>query len=144
MVKTKLIVILSLLVLNFVSCKKDNKTNTSCALNETNLVGTYAYGPVTYKASPSSPAVDATSMVDACSLDDIIKFSANHAFTYTDAGIPCTPPGDSTGTWSLQGNVLTAVSQSGLISNFSCASFRVGHADIFNVGDTLLISFKKQ
>ena|ERR1039457_691066 len=144
MLKTKVIVILALLTLNLISCKKDKQTNAACILNETNLVGTYSYGPVTYKATPSSPAVNATSMVDACSLDDIIKLGANHVFTYTDAGVKCTPPGDGTSTWSLQGNIFTANSQSAIIDNFTCTSFTIANADLISTGDTLLITFKRQ
>jgi hypothetical protein len=58
----------ALLATTLFSCKKDN-SNKNCSLSEANLAGTYKIGTVKYKASASSPEVDATSMVDACSLD---------------------------------------------------------------------------
>lgn len=132
------------LLVSITSCKKDNKSGSGCSLSESNLQGTYKYGSVTYKATPTSAATDASSMVDACSLDDIITFGANHIFTYTDAGIKCDPSDEGTGTWSLQGNVLTAGAQSGPVDNFTCTGFIIVHADFINTGDTLLIGFGRQ
>lgn len=86
MLKTKLIVILSFVTLGITSCKKDKEAKTTCVLNETSLLGTYKYGAVTYKASPTSASVSATSMVDSCSLDDLITLGANNVYTFTDAG----------------------------------------------------------
>lgn len=145
MLKPTLIVILSFFTLFcLISCKKNKEAKTVCALNETNLLGTYKYGTVMYKASPTSVAVDATSMVDSCSLDDLITLGANNVFTYTDAGMQCNPSGSGTGTWSLQGNTFTAQSQSGTIDNFSCTSFTVANANFSNPGDTLLITFQRK
>jgi len=144
MLKAKTIAIFSFVIFNLAACKKDKQNNTACVLNETNLMGTYKYGAVTYKASPSAVAVDATSMVDACSLDDLITIGANHLFSYTDAGVKCNPPGDGTASWSLQGNIFTAAAQSGPVEKFSCSSFTVAHANFFTASDTLLITFVKQ
>jgi len=144
MIKTKLIVILSFVMLGITSCKKDKEAKSACELNETNLLGTYKYGAVTYKASPTSVAVDATSMVDSCSLDDLITLSANNVYTFTDAGVQCNPSDSGTSTWSLQGNILTLDSQSGIIDNFTCTSFTVGNANLFTPGDTLLITFQRK
>lgn len=144
MLKPKLIVILSFAVFCLISCKKNKEAQTGCALNETNLLGTYKYGVATYKASPTSPAVNASSMVDSCSLDDLITLKANNVFIYTDAGLQCNPSDAGTSTWSLHGNIITLNSQSGPIDNFTCASFTVAHANFFNAGDTLLITFQRQ
>lgn len=140
----KLTLIAILLFLTFfVACKKD-KTNKDCTLSEANLAGTYTYGTVTYKPTPTSSAADASSMIDPCSIDDEVTFSANHVFTYTDAGTKCDPPGDGTGAWSLQGNVFTADLDSGTIQNFSCTSFTIANPDVFHTGDTLLLTFKRK
>jgi len=144
MPKLTLIAIILLATLPFVACKKSNPNNTDCALNETNLMGTYKYGAVTYKATPTSVAINASGLVDSCSSDDVLTLGANHMLTYTDAGMKCDPAGDGTGTWSLQGNIFTASSGTGPIENFTCTSFTVANADFFNTGDTLLITFKKQ
>lgn len=144
MPKLKQLALLVLLTLSFVACKKDKQSSKDCTLSEANLIGTYTYGAVNYKATPNSSAIDATSMVDACSLDDQVTFSANHVFTYTDAGTKCDPPGDGTGSWSLQGNVFTADLDSGTIQNFTCSAFTIASPDVFNTGDTLLITFKRK
>ncbi len=141
----KLTIIAILLLLTFfVACKKDKQTNTNCTLSEANLVGTYTYGAITYKATPASSAVDASSLIDACERDDEITFSANHVFTYTDAGTKCDPAGDDTGSWSLLGNVFNADLDSGTIQNFSCTSFTIASPDFVNTGDTLLVTFKRK
>ncbi|HSQ44498.1 MAG TPA: lipocalin family protein [Ginsengibacter sp.] len=144
MPKLILLAILLLVTVHFIACKKDKQNNPYCVLNETNLAGTYKYGAVTYKASPTSSAVNASALLDSCSIDDVITLGANHMYTYTDAGMKCVPSGDGTGTWSLQGNIFNASSDSGPIENFTCTSFTVANADFFNTGDTLLITFKKQ
>jgi|SRR6185312_3554655 len=144
MLKPTLIVILSFTLFCLISCKKNNEAKTVCALNETNLLGTYKYGTAMYKASPTSTAVDATSMVDSCSLDDLITLKANNVFIYTDARMQCNPSDAGTSTWSLQGNILTLNSQSGTIDNFSCTSFTVANANFSNPGDTLLITFQRK
>lgn len=144
MPKLKKLAFLLMATLPFVACKKEKTKNTNCTLSEANLIGTYTYGTITYKATPSSTPVDASSMVDACSVDDQVTFSTNHVFTYTDEGTKCDPPGDGTGSWSLQGNVFTADLDSGTIQNFSCNSFTIASPDVFNTGDTLLITFKRK
>lgn len=144
MLKSKLIVILLFVTLGITSCKKDKEAKTTCALNETNLLGTYKYAAVTYKASPTSAAVNAISMVDSCSLDDLITIGTNGVFTFTDAGLQCNPSDSGTSTWSLQGNILTLDSQSGIIDNFTCTSFTIGNANFFTPGDTLLITFQRK
>lgn len=138
------IIAIVLLLTFFVACKKDKSTNKECTLSEASLIGTYTFGSITYKASPSAPPMDASSILDPCEKDDEITLGANGVFTYTDAGTKCNPPGDGTSTWSLQGNVFTADVDSGTIQQFSCTGFTIASADYNNTGDTLLISFKRK
>lgn len=141
----KLTIIAIVLILTFfVACKKDKSTNKECTLSEASLIGTYTYGTIKYKASPSSTPIDASSMLDACEKDNEITLGANGVFTYTDAGTKCNPPDDGTGSWSLQGNVFTADVDSGTIQQFSCTAFTIATADVISTGDTLLISFKRK
>jgi hypothetical protein len=133
----------ALLATTLFSCKKDN-SNKNCSLSEANLAGTYKIGTVKYKASASSPEVDATSMVDACSLDDLETFKSDHTLVYTDAGVKCDPAGDGTATWSLSGNSLTAGGNVGTVSSFDCTGFTVSQSDVFTTGDSFIITFKKQ
>jgi hypothetical protein len=144
MPKLKQLAFLLLFTLPFVACKKDKQTKTDCTLSEANLIGSYTYGTVKYKATPSSSAVDASSMIESCSIDDEVTFSTNHVFTYTDAGTKCDPPGDGTGSWALQGNAFTADLGNGIIQNFNCNVFTIANPDFFNTGDTLLITFKRK
>lgn len=133
----------ALITTSLFSCKKDN-SNKSCALSEANLAGTYKIGAVLYKATPSSPAVDATSMSDACSLDDEETYKSDHTLIYIDAGVKCDPPGDGTSTWSLSGNTLTAGAQSGTITSFDCSEFTITQSDFIQAGDSFIVTFKKQ
>ncbi len=143
MSKSKFVLLLLLATFPFVSCKKD-KTTKVCTLSEANLAGTYTVGTVSYKATPSSSAIDGSSMIDACSKDDKITFATDHTFTYADLGVKCDPPGDGTGTWSLQGNIFTGDLDSGTVQNFSCTAFTVASADVFTSGDTLFITFQRK
>ena len=73
------------------SCKKKDKVNT-CTLNEANFSGSYKIESVKYKASPTSPEIDGTSLFfDPCELDDVTTFNTNHTYTYADAGTACAP-----------------------------------------------------
>jgi hypothetical protein len=136
----------ALIATSLFSCKKDNNKNDNkdCALSEANLGGTYKLGSVKYKASASSPEIDATSMVDACSLDDLETFKSDHSLVYVDAGVKCDPPGDGTDTWALSGNSLTAGGNVGTITSFNCTGFTISHADFMQSGDSLIVTFKKQ
>jgi len=137
------IVVLSTIII--FSCKKNKPdSNNNCTLTEANLVGTFHYDSIKYKASPSSSAMDAGALVDSCSRDDIITLAANHTVTYTDAGIKCDPAGDGTGIWSLSGTTLTLNGQGAHIDDFTCSAFTAAQPDFFQTGDTLLITFKKQ
>ncbi|MGN6196913.1 MAG: hypothetical protein ACTHOB_18375 [Ginsengibacter sp.] len=133
----------ALLAASLFSCKKDNSTK-NCSLSEANLAGTYKIGTVKYKASASSQEVDATSMVDACSLDDLETFKSDHTLVYTDAGVKCDPAGDGTAPWALNGSTLTAGGNVGVISSFDCTGFTITQSDVFSTGDSFIITFKKQ
>src|SRR6185437_4864251 len=133
----------ALIATSLFSCKKDN-SNKSCSLSEASLVGTYKIGAVKYKASASSPEVDATSMSDACSLDDLQTYKSDHTLVYVDAGVKCDPPGDGTSTWSLSGNTLTAGTQSGTITSFDCSGFTITQSDFMPSGDSFIVTFTKQ
>jgi hypothetical protein len=136
-----------LIATSLFSCKKDNtkKEDTKdCSLSEANLAGTYKIGTVKYKATASSPAVDATSMSDACSLDDLETFKSDHTLVYTDAGVKCDPAGDGTTTWSLSGKSLTAGGDAATITAFDCTQFTISQTGFMADGDSLIVTFQKQ
>jgi len=142
--KLKQIAILLLFTVPFAACKKDKQKAPDYTLSEANLIGTYTYGTLTYKATPTSSAVDASSFVEACALDDQATFGTNHVLTYTDAGTTCNPAGDGTGSWSLQGNVFTTDLYHGTIQNFTDSAFTLANPDVFAVGDTVFITFERK
>lgn len=133
----------ALMATSLFSCKKDN-TNKDCSLSEANLVGTYTIGAVRYKASASSPEIDGTSMVEACSLDNLQTFKSDHSLISTDAGVKCDPSDDDTITWSLSGNTLTADGDNSDITSFDCSGFTISQSDFMEAGDSFIITFKKQ
>ena len=60
--KANWIIILMIGATSFVSsCKKKDKANT-CTLNEANFSGSYKVESAKYKASPTSPEIDGTSL----------------------------------------------------------------------------------
>jgi hypothetical protein len=127
------------------SCKKKDKGD-ECTLNEANFSGSYQIESVKYKASPASPETDGTSLFfDPCELDDVTTFNnTSHTYTYSDAGIVCTPNGDDNGTWSLSGNSITVDGTAEVIENFSCSNFSLSQTSINTAGDKITITFKKQ
>jgi hypothetical protein len=126
------------------SCKKKDKVNT-CTLNEANFTGSYKVESVKYKASPTSPETDGTSLFfDPCELDDVTTFNTNHTYTYADAGTACIPNGDDNGTWSLSGGSLTVDVTPTVVESFSCSNFSLSQTDINISGDKITITFKKQ
>lgn len=133
----------ALIAISLFSCKKDN-SNKSCLLSEANLAGTYKIGTIMYKATASSPAVNATSMVDSCSLDDEETYKSDHTLIYIDAGVKCNPPGDGTSTWSLSRDTLTAGGQVGIVTSFDCSGFTITQSNFMQAGDSFIVTFKKQ
>jgi hypothetical protein len=133
----------ALMATSLFSCKKDN-SNKECTVSEANLLGTYKIGTAKYKQSASSPEIDATSLIDACKLDDTQTFKSDHTVIYTDAGTKCDPAGDGTSTWSLSGNTLTAGGESSTITSFDCSEFTITESDVLMDGDSFIVTFKKQ
>jgi hypothetical protein len=133
----------ALIATSLFSCKKDN-SNKECSLSEANLLGTYKIGTAKYKQSAASPEIDATSMIDACSLDNTETFKSDHTVIYTDAGTKCDPADDDTSTWSLSGNTLTADGESSTITSFDCSGFTITESNVIITGDSFIVTFKKQ
>ena len=120
-------IILSLFVLStvLISCKKDSK---NCDLNSGNVVGTYRLTAYTYKANTAATVVDEYALLQPCEKDDRIIFNANSTTTYTDAGVVCSPSGNSTGTWSLSGSSMTLDGDIYVVASFSCSGMTLTQA----------------
>jgi hypothetical protein len=105
-----------------VSCKKDEK----CEVTVDAFAGSYKTTSVKYKANPNDAEVDFYNFIfgNVCDRDDYITYNTNGTYNYVDAGQVCIPNNNSSGTWSLSGNVITldAPSNTSEISNYSCGS----------------------
>jgi|SRR5450432_94696 hypothetical protein len=88
-----------ILVIN--ACKK-SASNNSSAKTVQNLSGSYSL--VSLTASLLGASVDLYDSLPACDKDNVIQLNANMSAQFVDAGVPCVPPSDSTGTWSLSSN----------------------------------------
>ena len=113
--------ILPLFVLSSIitSCQKDPK---KCELSSANLVGTYKITANGYKKDADSPMVDVYANYRPCEKDDLIIFNANNTITFSDAGVKCAPPGDSTGNWTLSGNNVNIKGRTYVVSSFDCSA----------------------
>lgn len=113
----KLLLPLLILTSALVSCQKEEK---KCDLSAANLVGTYKITANSYKKDAASPLVDVYALYGACEKDDLISINANNTIVFSDAGVKCTPSGDSTGTWALSGNNVTIEDRVYNVSAFDC------------------------
>jgi len=112
--------LLPLLVLSsiVISCTKEPAK--TCDLSAANLVGTYKITANGYKKDAASAMVDVYANYRPCEKDDLIIFNANNTITFSDAGVKCAPPGDSTGNWSLSGNNVYIKGRTYVVSSFDC------------------------
>ncbi len=116
---------LPFLALSFslLSCQKEEVPEKVCELNDNNLAGTYRLTAVTYKKDAASPTVNEFAAYPACQLDDEVVFKADKTISFNDTGIACTPPKNSSSTWSIAGNVVTFGIDPFVVSSFDCKQF---------------------
>ncbi len=138
MKKSLLFVSVSLLLL--VSCKKDDKCETTVA----KIAGNYKVTAAKYKSTPTSPESDLFILLDACEKDDIEVLNENGSYTHQDAGTSCTPSGTYSGTWSLSGNTLTIDGEVSTITSFDCSTLVFTVANYFASCDVATFTLAKQ
>jgi Lipocalin-like domain len=140
----KKMIIVSLAFALLTSCSKD-KDNT-CKLDAASLSGSYRVTAAKYKANATAAEADYYTQLypDACEKDDIVTLNTNGTYTFTDAGIKCTPPGDDTGTWSFSGNTLTIDGSPENVDSFNCSALVLSASNVMTVGDKLTITLTKQ
>ena len=127
----------------FMSCKKDK--DKSCSLSEQNIAGNYKITSLKYKASATTPEVEALDQfLEPCEKDDIITLAANKTYQYVDAGTKCQPEGSYSGTWSLSGNTLVIDGDAGDLSNFTCSGFSISASNYYQDGDKVTMTYQKQ
>ena len=139
----KKILLYSLVISLFISCKKDKDGN--CTLSVSAAAGTYRITAVKYKQTPTSAEQDYynTLFTDPCEKDDTYNFNANGTYIFTDAGVKCAPPGDFTGTWSLSGNTITIDGDPGNVESFSCTAMIVSVTPFIIAGDKATITLTR-
>lgn len=141
----KLFLIVSVSILAFSSCNKDNDEN-QCPATAASLAGSYKLTALKYKANASTPEVDWFAAIDACKKDDIYNLTATMGFSIQDAGTVCVPSGSyDNGAWTLTGNEINMDGfYSGTIVSYDCSNLVLSQADALNPGDKLTATFKKQ
>ena len=140
----KKLIIFPLAFFLLTSCSKDK--DKSCKLDAASLSGSYRVTGAKYKANALATETDYYSQLyaDACERDDIVTLNSNGTYTFTDAGVKCTPPGDDTGTWSFSGNTLTIDGVAENVDNFNCSALTISASNIVNTGDKLTLTLTKQ
>ena len=139
----KILLFLAMGAFAFSSCKKNKDKN--CSLTEANLLGNYKVVSAKYKASASSPETDYTDQyLTACEKDDITTFKSDHTYTYTDAGVSCSPNEDNSGTWALSGTAITVDGEQATMDSFTCSGFTVSATDVITAGDKISVSYARQ
>lgn len=103
---TKTLALVLFATATFTACKK-NHDDDSLAITKENLVATYTVSSIKIKASGYGEQDVTNSWGDACERDDQTVLKSGGVMNYVDAGTKCSPAGDYTGTWSLDGSKLT-------------------------------------
>lgn len=134
------ILLISALIL---SCKKDDKKQQSCSLDMASIAGTYKITTYMYQTSPTSPPQDFTDVFlpNACERDDSVTLNVNGQYIYKDAGMVCSPPRDTTGTWSLTGATLILDGTVTTVKSFNCQTLVLSNTNVSQPGDELDITF---
>ncbi len=88
----------------FYACKKSDNS-VSNARTVQNFSASYNLTALT--ANVAGVNVNVYDTLQACVRDNVIQLNSNGIANFIDAGTPCVPPADSTGTWSLSPNTDT-------------------------------------
>ena len=104
---TKTLALVLFAAATFTACKKDDDNNDSLAITKENLAATYTVSSIKIKATGYGEQDVTNSWSDACERDDQTILKSDLTFSYVDAGTKCSPAGDYTGTWSLNGSKIT-------------------------------------
>jgi Lipocalin-like domain len=125
------------------SCQKNK--NDDCTVSVASLSSSYKLAALKYKASAAGPEQDYLVFLDACEKDDILRLNSNGTWSSQDVGTVCTPNGNDTGTWSLNGNTINSDGLiDGTIQSFDCSTLIYYVADLYTTGDRLTFTLVKQ
>ena len=144
----KKLIVLSIVLVIFYSCKKDKSPNpaATCQISVASISGSYKITSYTYKETPSSAEVDYYAFLfpEACERDNVLTLNANGTYQLTDAGIACSPLVNENGNWSLIGNLLEKDGGTTTIESFNCKNLVLVVMNTQTVGDKLKITLVKQ
>lgn len=129
-------VLIAFSVVAFVAaCKKseDNNTPTNLTVTKANIAGTYKVTAATFTPDGTTVDVDVfsdTSIYKTCKKDDLLKFDTASYYTYTDAGVVCSPNGSTAPSlYSLSANVLTYAGKDYTVASLTSAQLIITRRD---------------
>lgn len=129
------------------SCKKEESSDPAptCAVNMTNISGTYKLTSLQYKSSASATPVEETDFMEPCEKDDIIILKSDGTYDFKDQGTVCSPSGNEHGTWTLKGNTLTSNGKlNGTVTSFDCKTMVYVTENVLVQGDKYTFTMVKQ
>ena len=139
------------------SCNKEKKE--SCGLTMAAIAGTYRITDMKYKVNSSSPEEDYYALLfpDMCERDDLKVLNNNYTYIFIDAGVKCSPSWESTGTWSVTGNILkfdyriyvlpgpTTISGDFYnVESYDCHKLILSQLDVYTPGDKMTSILTRQ
>lgn len=141
----KLCLLICLII--FVGCQKEesNSPTKNCPVNVSSLSGNYSITSLRYKPAGDGAEHDWMQFMDPCERDDIVFLSSNGTYNHMDKGQVCSPDGNETGTWSLNGRIITSDGYiNGTIEKFDCKVLVIYILDIFAPGDRMTFTFTRE
>ncbi|MGC4103599.1 lipocalin-like domain-containing protein [Ferruginibacter sp.] len=129
-----------------VSCKKPKADETQdCSISMTGLAGSYKLTSLQYKLNANAAPVDYLAFMDDCEKDDLLTLKSDGKYVYNDAGTACTPNGNDSGTWQVNGNTINSDGTvNGTIVSYDCKTLVYYATGISTPGDKLTFTMVKQ
>lgn len=131
----KKIIIAVTIITVIAACKKndDNNTPTNLTVTKANIAGTYKVTAATFTPNGTTVDVDVfsdTGVYKTCKKDDLLKFDTASFYTYTDAGIVCSPNGSTAPSiYSLSANTLTYAGKDYTVASLTTAQLIITRTD---------------
>src|SRR5689334_7133459 len=141
----KFFLLTAIVILGACQKEKNNDVPATCPINVSTIAGNYKTTSIKYKGVDYSSEIEYLQYLDPCEIDDLIYISANGTYINYDKGLLCSPSTIDTGTWSLNGKVITSDGYiNGTIEKFDCKVLVVFIPDIFERGDKMTFVFTRQ
>ena len=139
----KILSIAIVAIVAFTGCKKSSNDSNSCALSASSIVGTYKITSVVLSTQGQTLEIfNNDAFYDPCQRDNIYTINGNGTFSVTEGATSCNPPGDETGTWTLDGSTFTYAGQVTTVSEFTCSSFKLTSTPM--AGESYIITMTRQ